>query len=260
MVEVEERRLRALEQHVLSRLERVVHEADGVRDEGRDPGRQLVEVARGDVLRRQRQPVVDLREDRVLLLEHDVELLAEDLRIEQVLHAETRAQRLVRVRRTDAALRRAELVLSQPTLGERVELLVVREDQMRVAAHEQPAAVDALLSEPVELREQHRGVDHDAVADDRRDVVVEDAARHQLQSERLTADDDRVPGVVPALVADDDLHLLGDEVGELALALVAPLRADHDRCGHPGDGTEPGRGDADARPSVPLSHRGSPPQ
>ncbi len=51
-------------------------------------------------------------------------------------------------------------------------------------------------------------------------------------AKRLTADDDRVARVVPALVADHDLHLLGDEVGELALALVAPLRADHDGCGH----------------------------
>ena len=65
----------------------------------------------------------------------------------------------------------------------RVELLVIRQDQVRVAADQQPAAVDALLGEPVDLGEQHRGVDHDAVADDRRDVVVQDAARHQLERE-----------------------------------------------------------------------------
>ena len=106
--------------------------------------------------------------------------------------------------------------------------------------------------EPIELGEQHRGIDHDAVADDGCDVVVEDAARHELERERLAADDDRVAGVVPALVADDDLHLLGDEVGELALALVTPLGADHDRCGHPGDGTErPTRRDLVARGSQP---------
>ncbi len=106
------------------------------------------------------------------------------------------------------------------------------QDQVGVAADEQTAAVDALRGESVELREQHRGVHHDAVADDGRDVVVQDAARHELQREGLTADDDRVARVVPALVADDDLHLLGNEVGELALALVAPLRTDHDGCGH----------------------------
>ena len=130
---------------------------------------------------------------------------------------------------------------------------------MRVAAHQEPAAVDALLSEPIDLGEQHRGVDHDAVADDRRDVVVEDAAGHQLEGERLAVDDDGVTGVVAALVADDDLHLLGDEVGELALALVAPLGADDDGCGHPGDGTEPGpvRRRSTFRATF---HQGSPPQ
>ena len=40
------------------------------------------------------------------------------------------------------------------------------------------------------------------------------------------ADDDRVPGVVAALVADDHVHLAGQDVGELALALVAPLGPD----------------------------------
>ena len=35
-----------------------------------------------------------------------------------------------------------------------------------------------------------------------------------------------------ALVADDEPHVLGEEVGELALALVAPLGSDHDGRGH----------------------------
>ena len=51
---------------------------------------------------------------------------------------------------------------------------------------------------------------------------------------RLVADDDRVPGVRPAVVAADDVGVLREQVDDLALALVAPLRADdhgrrHDR-------------------------------
>ena len=53
------------------------------------------------------------------------------------------------------------------------------------------------------------------------------------RAKRLTVDDDGVTGVVAALVADDQVHLLGDEVGELALALVAPLGADDDGRRHP---------------------------
>ena len=69
-------------------------------------------------------------------------------------------------------------------------------------------------------------VDHDAVADDRGDVRVEHARRRQPELEDLVAADDRVAGVVAALVADDHRHLLGQEVGRLALALVAPLQPD----------------------------------
>ncbi len=105
---------------------------------------------------------------------------------------------------------------------------------MGVPTHEEPAAVDSLHREPVELAQEHRWVDHDSVADHRGDVVIQDAARNELQSERLTADDDGVPRVVPALIADHDVHLLRDEVGEFSLALVAPLRTDHHGCGHLG--------------------------
>ncbi len=39
--------------------------------------------------------------------------------------------------------------------------------------------------------------------------------------------DDRVAGVVTALVADDQVGVLRQQVGELAFALVAPLGSDH---------------------------------
>jgi hypothetical protein len=49
-------------------------------------GGELVEVELAHLLDRRREAVVDLAQDRRLLLEDDLELLAEDLRVEQVLH------------------------------------------------------------------------------------------------------------------------------------------------------------------------------
>src|SRR5271166_1529421 len=63
-------------------------------------------------------------------------------------------------------------------------------------------------------------------------MVVEDPARYELQRERLAVHDDGVAGIVAALVADDQIHVLGEEVGELALPLVAPLGSDHHGRGH----------------------------
>ena len=41
-------------------------------------------------------------------------------------------------------------------------------------------------------------------------------------------------GIVAALKADDDVGLLGQPIDNLAFALVAPLRANHDNICHEG--------------------------
>ena len=82
------------------------------------------------------------------------------------------------------------------------------------------------------LREEHGRLDDDTVADHRDDVAVQDAARDELEGEGLAVHDDRVAGVVAALVAHDEVHVLGEEVGELALSLVTPLGSDHHGRGH----------------------------
>ena len=50
-----------------------------------------------------------------------------------------------------------------------------------------------------------------------------------MKGELAVTDDNGVTGVVPALVADDVVDAVAEEVGGLALALITPLRADeHD--------------------------------
>ena len=53
-----------------------------------------------------------------------------------------------------------------------------------------------------------------------------------MQGVALLADDDRVAGVVPALVPDHVVDPVTEQVGGLALALVAPLGADKHDGGH----------------------------
>ena len=228
VVEVEEGRLGALEQDLLAGVEGLVDEADRVGDERLDAGPAHLEVLLAQVVEVEGQLVVDLGQHGVLLAQRGVELLAEDLGVEQVLDPDADAARLVGVGRADAPLGGADLVLAQPPLGDLVDLLVVREDQVGVAPDLHAGRVDALALEHVELGDQHAGVDDDPVADHGGDVVVEHAGGHQLEGEGLAVDHDGVAGVVPALVADHQVHLLGDEVGELPLALIAPLGPDDD--------------------------------
>ena len=56
--------------------------------------------------------------------------------------------------------------------------------------------------------------------------AMQHAGRHLMQHGLLVADDERVAGIAAALVADDDVGVLREDVDDLALALVAPLDAD----------------------------------
>ena len=56
---------------------------------------------------------------------------------------------------------------------------------------------------------------------------MDDARRNQMEDERALADIDRVPRVVPALIARHDVEAFGQKVNDLALPLIAPLRADN---------------------------------
>ena len=108
-----------------------MHQVHGVGDEGLEAWHQP-EVPLADLVGVERQAVVHLGEDAVLLAQHELELLAEDLGVEQVLHPQPHPERLVGVGGPDPALGGPELVLAQVALGHTVELLVVRHDQVRV--------------------------------------------------------------------------------------------------------------------------------
>ena len=58
------------------------------------------------------------------------------------------------------------------------------------------------------------------------------ARGQQVEGVALLADDHGVPGVVAALVAHHVVHAVAEQVRGLALALVAPLRADEHDGGH----------------------------
>ena len=103
---------------------------------------------------------------------------------------------------------------------------------MRVGADDELGGVDAAGVERGHLAQQDLGIDDDAVADDRHDRRGEDAAGEQMEGELLVADDNGVPSVVAALVAHDVVDAPPEEIGRLALALIAPLGTEENYCWH----------------------------
>ena len=91
---------------------------------------------------------------------------------------------------------------------------------------------DALGLQPLDLVDQRVRVEHHAVADHRKLVRPHHAGRQQRQLVGDAVDDKRMAGVVAALEANDDIGLLRQPIDDLALAFVAPLRADHHHIRH----------------------------
>ena len=91
---------------------------------------------------------------------------------------------------------------------------------------------DATLLQLVDLTDEQARVDDAAGADDADAAGVEDPRRDVVELEGLAVADDRMTGVRPALVPADDVGVLGEQVDDLALAFVTPLRADDHGGGH----------------------------
>jgi hypothetical protein len=89
------------------------------------------------------------------------------------------------------------------------------------------ADVDASGNELVDLGEQRLRIDHDAVPDDARDAGMENAGRDQAQYEFFSTHVHRVARVVSALITRDERKTRRDEVDNLPLAFIAPLRAEN---------------------------------
>ena len=129
---------------------------------------------------------------------------------------------------SDTARRRPDLPLAAPRLGQHVELAVIRQDDVRLLADEQPAVhVDAHPRQFVDFLEERLRIDDDAAADDAGDAGMQDARGDKVEDELRALHVNRVAGVVAALVARHGREVRRQHVDDLPLALVAPLRAQH---------------------------------
>jgi hypothetical protein len=228
VVEVEQGALGALEQHALAASDRLPQHRPHVDDE-RSQALAEARVILDDVGRcGNLRPRPEQAAQALVGVTHP---LVEGAAVEQVAHAQPEAAGLVLVGGADATAGRADR--TQPLLGQRLGQLVIRQDDVRLGAHEQ-ALLESMAQghEPVHLLEERGRVDHDAVADQAALVRAQDPGRHQVEDDGVAVDDHAVAGVRAALVARDQVVLGGEHVDDLALALVAPLGAEHHRARH----------------------------
>jgi hypothetical protein len=246
VVEVEERSLRTLEEDVLPVVERTVDEERGVGDVRAQALRVFV-VAGGDLLQLERPGAVHALEPDVLLRQRYLDLLPQDLRVEEVLHTDSESRRLIGVARADPAPRRADLKSAEPAFRGAVDRDVPRHDQVSVTGKSNSLGRDPPGLELVQLLDECAGIDRAAGAQDTL-LPSEDARGHVPQLVGRPVGHDRVAGVRAALVAAHEIGVLGEQVDDLALALVAPLRPDDDGRRHGRSLPPPPEASAKGRP------------
>ena len=127
--------LGTLEEHHFSGIKRLIEQHTDIDDMWSDSLCMGEEMLR-DLRRIDLSPVVDLDQQMILLLEGRLDLLAKDRLIEQVLNAQADPVDLVRVRRADAASRRADPGLAEKTLGDLVDHLVIGGDDVGVCRND----------------------------------------------------------------------------------------------------------------------------
>ncbi len=91
---------------------------------------------------------------------------------------------------------------------------------------------DALALQFCDFIEERLRIEHHAVADDRELRGPQHARGQQRQLVGFAVDDQGMAGIVAALETYDDVGLFRQPVDDLALPLVAPLRADDDNISH----------------------------
>ena len=145
----------------------------------------------------------------------------------EVAHPDRAPPDLVFIGRADAAPGRADFAGAAGVLAQAVEVAVDRQDQRAGLGDHQQVGLDPhpLAAQFLDLGLQCPRIEHHPVANHRQ-RAGDDPRRQQRQFVHLLADHQRMAGIMPALEPHDQVGAAGQPVDDLALALVAPLRAD----------------------------------
>ena len=221
VIDVEQRSLCAFEENRSPLPHRVVeHQRDVA-----DPRPHALAVLHQPI--EHRPPVHRVVLDEAVAGGHVVaDVLLEATRIGEIADADAAPRDLVLVGRPDAARGRPEFALAAARLRQQIQIAMVGQDEVGLVADEDTGSdIDAGLRELVHLRKERLGIDHHAVADDAGDARMKNSGRNQPQNELRALDVHGVAGVVAALIPGHDRKMRGQQVDDLALAFVSPLRA-----------------------------------
>ena len=136
--------------------------------------------------------------------------------------------RLVTITRADPSHRGADRITTSPFFEHGFLGRVPWKHDVGAIADQQ-VSVDTTIEadNPVEFLKECSRIDHDAAGDNRFDAGPEYPGRQKRELVGLATELNGVPRVVAPLVSDNDVVVFGQQVDDLALGLVAPLKTNH---------------------------------
>ena len=103
--------------------------------------------------------------------------------------------------------------------------MVWQDDRAGLADTHSTARINATFRQHIEFFEQCAGRQHHTVTDQTADILTQDAGRDQMQDGLFTLDNQGVTSIVATLKAHHRVGLVGQQIDNLAFALIAPLGA-----------------------------------
>ena len=139
-----------------------------------------------------------------------IHLRVNGVEMRQVTHADRPSANLVFISRADTPPSRTNLARTGCGFPQAVEIAVDRKDQRTIVGKRKILRGDRHTL-PAQLRHfiaQRPRIQHYAIADDRQ-CTGDDARRQQRQLVNIVAYDERMPGIMPTLKADNSISTFG---------------------------------------------------
>ena len=167
--------------------------------------------------------VVQVLEEDVFHLHSAAEPLPQPVFVKKVAYLDARLSVLIGVKGSDAALGGAESPSPQPLLLIGVLKDMVGHEQLGPLGHDEVGGRHTLAGHVLQLSCQLGHVQGHPVADDIGDMGIENAGGQNVQGKAPVVVNDGVACVGPPLEAHHHIGGLRQQVGDLTLALVAPV-------------------------------------
>ena len=175
----------------------------------------------------ERFSVVQIHEERILDRKDMVDPVIQDVVIEQLADLEPDLCILIREKWSNPGLGGSEGLSPQTFLLTLVEQDVVAHHDLCPVRNQQLRCRHALRRDVLNLLHHERNVKRNTISKHIGDLRMADPARQRVKSELSILVHNRVTGVRAALIADNDIRLVREDVDNLALPLVTPVCADN---------------------------------